>query len=81
MLEAGKFGTIAELAEAEGIARCHLTRILRLMFLAPDLIEAALDGFHSASFTTEALRSSIEDNWETQRCRLTGTPPQTSVDT
>jgi hypothetical protein len=80
MLDAGKFTTIAELAEAEGIARSYLTRILRLTFLAPDLVEAILDGRHPASFTTEALRAGVQDDWETQRCRLAGRSAQCSID-
>ena len=44
MLESGEFATIAELAEREGIAPSYMTRVLRLTLLAPDIIEAILDG-------------------------------------
>ncbi|PAU95459.1 hypothetical protein [Paracoccus salipaludis] len=44
MLEAGEFATIAELAEREGIAPSYITRVLRLTLLAPDIVEAILDG-------------------------------------
>jgi hypothetical protein len=44
MLESGEFATIAELVEREGIAPSYMTRVLRLTLLAPDIIEAILDG-------------------------------------
>ncbi|ROU03845.1 hypothetical protein [Histidinibacterium lentulum] len=44
MLESGEFATIAELAEREGIAPSYMTRVLRLTQLAPDIVEAILDG-------------------------------------
>ena len=44
MLESGDFATIAELAEREGIAPSYMTRVLRLTLLAPEIVEAILDG-------------------------------------
>ncbi len=44
LLEPGNFATIAELAEREGIAPSYMTRVLRLSLLAPDIVEAILDG-------------------------------------
>ena len=44
LLESGEFATVSELAEREGIAPSYLTRILRLTLLAPDIVEAILDG-------------------------------------
>jgi hypothetical protein len=44
LLEEGRFGTLAELAEAERISRSYVCRILRLTFLAPDIVERILDG-------------------------------------
>jgi hypothetical protein len=44
LLESGEFATIAELAEYEGIAPSYMTRVLRLSLLAPDIVEAILDG-------------------------------------
>ena len=48
MLETGEFATIADLAEREGIASSYLTRVLRLTLLAPDIVEAILDGRRGA---------------------------------
>lgn len=44
LLESGKFATVSEFAEREGIAPSYMTRVLRLTLLAPDIIEAILDG-------------------------------------
>ena len=44
MLESGEFATIADLAECEGIAPSYMTRIMRLTLLAPDIVEAILNG-------------------------------------
>lgn len=44
MLEVGIYGTITELAAAEKINQSYVCRILRLTLLAPDLIEAILNG-------------------------------------
>ena len=42
--EQGKYRSIAELAEAEGLTRSFVNRLLRLTLLAPDIVEAILDG-------------------------------------
>ncbi|KJS44331.1 MAG: bacteriophage-like protein [Roseovarius sp. BRH_c41] len=44
MLETGEFATIAEMAERQGIAPSYMTRVLRLTQLAPDIVEAILNG-------------------------------------
>jgi hypothetical protein len=44
LLEEGRFGNLAELADAERISRSYVCRVLRLTLLAPDIIERILDG-------------------------------------
>jgi hypothetical protein len=44
ILESGKFVTIAELAEREGIAPSYMTRVMRLSLLAPSIVEAIAEG-------------------------------------
>ena len=44
MLEEGRYASISEMAGAERIDRGYLGRVLRLTLLAPDLVEAILDG-------------------------------------
>jgi hypothetical protein len=44
MLESDEFSTIAELAGREAIPSTYMARLLRLTLLAPDIVEAILDG-------------------------------------
>ena len=44
LLETGRFTTINELAAAEKINSSYVSRVLRLTLLAPDIVEAILDG-------------------------------------
>jgi len=44
MLDSGEFATTAELANREGIAVTYMTRVLRLTLLAPDIVEAIVEG-------------------------------------
>ena len=38
-MEAGEFATIQELAEAVGLAERHVSRLLRLAYLAPEVLK------------------------------------------
>ena len=44
LLEEGKYRSAGEIAEAEGVTRSFVNRLLRLTLLAPDIVEAILDG-------------------------------------
>lgn len=67
MLESGEFSTIAELAERERIAPSYMTRVLRLTLLAPDLVEAILDGKQGPEVTLALLLGPISELWTDQR--------------
>jgi hypothetical protein len=70
LLETGEFATIAELAEHEGIAAPYLTRTMRLAQLAPDVVEAILDGRQPRHLTLEALRQPLPRAWDAQKRML-----------
>ena len=70
MLESGEFATIAELAEREGIASSYLTRVLRLTLLAPDIVEAILDGRHWPAVTLARLMEPLSLDWAAQGSSL-----------
>lgn len=70
MLESGEFATIAELAEREGIAPSYLTRVLRLTLLAPDIVEAILDGTQGRAVTLARVLGPIPADWAEQRAHL-----------
>jgi hypothetical protein len=44
MLEEDLFATIEELAKSNGIAKTYVSSVLRLTLLAPEIVEAILDG-------------------------------------
>lgn len=66
MLESGEFVTIAELAEREGIAPSYMTRVLRLALLAPDLVEAILNGQQGPEVTLTRVLEPFPAEWAEQ---------------
>jgi hypothetical protein len=70
MLESGEFATIAELAEREGIASSYVTRVLRLTLLAPDIVEAILDGKQGPEVTLARVLEPFPVEWREQRHNL-----------
>lgn len=66
MLDSGEFATIAELAEREGIAPSYMTRVLRLALLAPDTVEAILDGRQGPEVTLARLMEPFPVSWYEQ---------------
>ncbi|WP_370287453.1 hypothetical protein [Roseomonas sp. HF4] len=66
MLESGRFATINELAAAEKINSSYVSRVLRLTLLAPDIVEAILDGRQPEGTTLPALMQPFPVDWEGQ---------------
>ncbi|MGP6089786.1 hypothetical protein [Antarctobacter jejuensis] len=66
MIESGEFATIAELAEREGIAHSYMTRVLRLTLLAPEIVEAVLDGNQAPEVTLAQVLQSFPKEWIAQ---------------
>jgi hypothetical protein len=58
------------LATAEKIDRSYLGKMLRLTLLAPDIVEAILDGRWSAGIGLPALLKSVPSKWNDQRLAL-----------
>ena len=50
MLDEGQYASITEMAEAERLDRGYMGWLLRLRLLAPDIIEAMLDGRQGTQF-------------------------------
>lgn len=70
ILETREFATIAELAEREGIAPSYMTRVLRLTLLAPDIVEAILDGKQEPKLTLARVLEPFPLKWEEQRVQI-----------
>jgi ParB-like chromosome segregation protein Spo0J len=67
LIEDGSYGSAAEIAEAEGVTRSFVNRLLRLTLLAPDIVEAILEGRQSKGLQLEELTRSLPSKWEEQR--------------
>jgi hypothetical protein len=70
MLESGQYGSMTELAKAEKINLSYLCRLLRLTLLAPDIVEALLDGEPADKFQLSDLLGPIPIIWNEQRAKL-----------
>jgi hypothetical protein len=69
MLDSGEFTTIAELAQREGITPSYMTRVMRLTLLAPDIVEAALDGNPGPDVSLARLLMPFPAEWRIQKGR------------
>jgi hypothetical protein len=67
MLESGRHGTATDLSRAEGVTKSYLSRILRLTLLAPDIVEAVLDGKQPRAMELKALLKPFPSTWEDQQ--------------
>jgi hypothetical protein len=67
MLEAGRYRSAQEIADAEKIGRSFVSRLLRLTLLAPDIQEAILDGRQAKGMQLEELTKAMAGAWGEQR--------------
>jgi hypothetical protein len=67
MLDEGRYSSISEMAAAEKLDRGYLGRILQLTLLAPDIVQAVIDGSQPAELGLSRLLESLSTEWEQQR--------------
>ncbi len=67
ILESGEADSVSELARRENQDRPFLFRALSLVNLAPDIMEAILNGAEPRAFTLSRLRKGFPDDWGEQR--------------
>jgi hypothetical protein len=70
MLDEGAYATIEELAKSRGIAKTYVSQVLRLTLLAPEIVEAILDGRQSAGLQLGDLLGGVPLEWEKQNARI-----------
>jgi hypothetical protein len=70
MLESGEFTSVTELAKTEKINLSYLCRVLRLTLLAPDIVEAILNGKHVAGLQLSDLLRPVSPVWSQQQLAL-----------
>ena len=66
MLESGQFVSVNELAEAEKINQSYMCRVLRLTLLAPNIVEAILNGGQGPEVTLASLLEPFPGEWMAQ---------------
>lgn len=59
--------SICAIANEEGVTERYVGRIMRLAFLAPDIVEAILDGSQPTDLELERLIKGIPIGWNEQR--------------
>jgi hypothetical protein len=70
LLDDGVYNSIAEIADKEGINRSYLSRTIRLTLLAPDIVEAILNGTQPATLQLSDLEQPFPIDWEAQRTQF-----------
>lgn len=66
MLDKGRYASISEMAAAERIERGYLGTILRMTLLAPDVVEAILDGRQPDGMSLSAFMGPFPPAWAEQ---------------
>jgi site-specific DNA recombinase len=66
----GEVGSVVEIARKAGVGPRYVIRMMRLGFLAPDIIEAILEGRQTAAVTVEVFRKPIPLDWSEQHLML-----------
>jgi hypothetical protein len=66
----GRFKGRHSISQITGIEERYAGRILNCAFLAPDIIEAILDGRQRADLTVQKLLRALPLDWAEQRKRL-----------
>jgi hypothetical protein len=68
-IESGQTKSITDLAEQEGVTDAYVCRLLPLTCLAPDIVEAILDGRQPRELKLAAILGNGPMVWEEQRAR------------
>ena len=72
-IESGQAKSITDLAEQEGVTDAYVCRLLPLTCLAPDIVEAILDGRQPKGLRLAEMLGNGPLGWEEQRRQLSGT--------
>ena len=67
LLENGTYTCLDDIARSEKIGASFVSRYYRLVLLAPDIIEAILDGRQPAQLTVKNLLKNVPIVWNRQR--------------
>jgi site-specific DNA recombinase len=72
-LVSGRCGSMVEIAKSNGVGKQYVSRLIRLAFLAPEMVERVVAGRQPPELTAQALRTGRFDipvSWAAQRRAL-----------
>jgi hypothetical protein len=69
-IESGQAKSITDLAEQEGVTDAYVCRLLPLTCLAPDIVEAILDGRQPKGLRLTDMLGNGPLGWGEQRCTI-----------
>ena len=72
LLCSGKVKSIKEIGDQEKLSPTHVSRVMYLAFLSPDIVRNILEGNHPPTLTSDKLMHSLPlpINWNEQRAML-----------
>jgi site-specific DNA recombinase len=70
LITTGEIGSRRALKQALNVDESYIGRIIRCAFLAPDIVEAILDGKQPPHLTLTALQGTLPASWAEQRRRF-----------
>jgi len=69
LLDQGRYQSMNDLADAAGLDRAYVRRLLNLTLLSPDLVRAILDGTEPEGLSLAQLMDGVPERWEEQERR------------
>jgi hypothetical protein len=78
LLEEGRYASLSEMAKAEKIDRGYLGKMLRLTLLAPDIVQAILDGRQFPEAGLPFLLEPLPHSWDEQRLAIANAAQRSS---
>ena len=70
LLEEQEYESADAIAAGLGVDRTVVKETLRFTLLAPDIVQAVLEGKQPGTFTLQALKRRVPMDWEEQRALL-----------
>lgn len=75
LLEDGHYASVSDIARAEKLDRTYVGDVLRLTLLAPDVVEAIVEGRQPAEMTLPVLLKPWSVGWTAQFAAIVGPTP------
>ena len=66
LLDSGRFTTVKALAEAVGLERSYVAKMLNLTLLSPKIVEAIVSGNEPDGLSVVKLRQGVPVRWDEQ---------------